>query len=72
MTFQSGLLKFCESVIAAGWCVLPLSHREKWTPFLGFEFPVGSRSPKAFRGVQLGLRRRKGKDLIQTSWKDDR
>ena len=70
MTFQSGLLKFCESVIAAGWCILSLSHKENWTPFLGSEFPVGS--PKAFRGVQLGLRGRKGKDLIQTFWKDDR
>lgn len=70
MTFQLGLLKFCESVITARWCILPLSHKENWTPFLGCEFPGGS--PKAFGGVQLGLRRRKDKDLIQTFWKDDR
>lgn len=39
------------------------------TSFLGSRFLVGS--PKTFRGVELGLRRRKGKDLIQTFWKDN-
>lgn len=66
MTFQLGLPKFCESVIPAGWHILLLVVKENLTSFLSSRFSV--ESPKAFRRVELGLRRRKGQDLIQIFW----